>query len=86
MEGLFLLSAAYLFVVIVYPSVRSGLLCIEAFQGFIKQAVIHFPDTLVTIADIEVSTLWVGILGVEFPAVVVDGAFSNHDADGSFQI
>ena len=82
----FLLTrCAYLFVVIVYPSVGSFLTVIVAFQSLVKQFVIDLSDVIVTVANILLGAFPVNILCLERSAVVVHRAFTNHGADCSFR-
>ena len=84
MEGLFLLAGTDLFIVIIDPSVRACLLGIVPFQGFIEELVIDLFDRFIAVIDIEIGAFAVYVLSLEFPAVVVDGAFPDHGADRSF--
>ena len=86
MERLFLLPATYLFIVIVDTSVRACLLFIEAFLCLVEEIVVDRPYIFVTKTDIEMGALRIGILCIEFPAVMIDRTFSDHCADRSFHI
>jgi hypothetical protein len=84
MEGLFLFAGTDLLIVIFDSSVRACLLFVVPFQGFIEQFVIDLLDRLITVFYIEVGALRVHVCRLEFPAVVIDGAFPDLSADRSF--
>ena len=84
MEGFFLLAGTDLFIVVFDPSVSACLLFVVPFQGFIEELVIDLLDRFVTVFYIEVGALRVHVCRLEFPAVVIDGAFPDLSADRSY--
>ena len=85
MERFFLFSVDDVLVVIRDDSVAPFLLCVVPYERVIEQFVIDRLDLFVTKIRIQMRALGIGILCVEFPAVVVRGAFPDLDADRSFQ-
>ena len=53
-ERFFLLSEAYFFVIIIYHTVGSRLLCVVFFEGFIKQFVVNITDLFITVSNVLV--------------------------------
>ena len=71
MERLFLLAGADFFIVILNPSVGPGLFGIVAFQSLVKEFMVHRLDILLAVGDIQMEAFRIGVLGVEFSAVMV---------------
>lgn len=78
-----LISGTDLLVVVGDVPVAAGLLFVVAFQGFIEKLVVHSLDALVTVVDIQMGTASVYIFRFELTTVVVEGTFSDGNADRS---
>ena len=85
MERLFLLARADFLIVILNSSVGPGLFCVVAFQSLVKEFMVHCLDILLAVGYIQVGAFRVGVLGVEFSAVMVHRSLAHHGADRSSQ-
>ena len=85
MEWFFLLSRADLFVIISNLPIFPCLLCVIPFKRSVKQFMVHLPDILIAVFHIPVAPFRIGILRMEFSAVMVDRTFPCHKADCPLQ-
>ena len=85
MEWFFLFARQNFFIIILYLPVTSGLLLIIPGKCFIKQFVIHVFDIFIAVFHIQMASLRVSVLRMEFSAVMVDRAFSCHKTDSFLQ-
>ena len=67
----FLFAGADFFIVVFYPPVCPGLFGVVAFQGLVKEFMVHRLDILLAVCYIQMGAFRVGILSVKLPAVVV---------------
>ena len=70
-ERLFLLARADFLIVILNPSVGPGLFSVVALQSLVKEFMVHRLDILLAVGDIQMGAFRIGVLGVEFSAVMV---------------
>ena len=81
----FLFAGADFFIVVFYPPVCPGLFGVVAFQGLVKEFMVHRLDILLAVCYIQMGAFRVGILSVKLPAVVVHRPMPHHGANRPFQ-
>ena len=79
----FLMPGSDMLIVIRNDAITPLLFCVVPFKCVVEQFMINRFDRFITEIRIQMRTLRIGILCVEFPAVVVRRAFSYFDADRS---
>lgn len=85
MKQLFLLTRAYLLVIIVNHSILARLLDIVFFECIIEQLMIHGFYVLIVIRNVIFCSFLIDILSDEITVVMCGRGFADHSADGSFQ-
>ena len=83
-EGLLLFAGTDLLIIVFDDSVGAGLLGVVGFQGYAEQGVVNFVYVLVAVHNVVGGSFGVGILCVEFSAVVIDRSFADHNTNRSF--